>query len=456
VAVLHHDFAAGIGDWTQVALTSGQTDPAWTAPVSTDQLQATSASSHNEALVWDDVDADGDRDDFDILCQVYVDSTSTTQRYLGGRISTSGASRTGYALRVRSNSLDTYRFTGSTYTAIENGTFSVSSGTWVWIRFRMVGTTIQAKGWTGAEADEPGSWICSQTDATYSTVGHVGCIKGANTNTQLWRHFNVGTNGDTATMPTSGQTVAIGQSTETDTAQAFTVTTTLAAAIGQASETDTAQALTPVTGGSPQTVGIGQAAESDTAQALTVSATRTAAIGQAEETDEAQAMSPVVGGATLIGQASETDAAQTLTAVPGVRTVAIGQASETDSAQAMSARAAATILAGMALEIDTAQPLTALISGASLVIGQASELDVAQALANVGGASSWTPGDGAMSPPRIGMARNGELWTLVINDDNVPTHAKRRGTTKLVRVHALPGGNQGQVMTATGVVLVVM
>lgn len=455
MAVFHHDFADGIGDWTEVELTSGHSTPVWTAPVSTDQLQATSTSSHNEALVWNDIDADADRDDFDILCQVYVDSTTATQRYLGGRISTSGT-RNGYALRVRTNSIDTYRFNGSTYTAIENGTFSVASGTWVWIRFRMVGTTIQAKGWTGAEGDEPGTWICSQTDATYSTAGHVGCVKGANTNTQLWRYFNVGTNGDTATMPTSGQTVAIGQATETDTAQGFTVTTALAAAIGQASETDTAQALTPVTGGSPQTVGIGQAAESDTAQALTAGATFAAAIGQAQETDEAQSMTTLVGGATLISQAIETDTAQPLTAVPGVRTVAIGQATETDSAQAMSAQAAATILAGMALEIDTAQPLTALISGASLVIGQAGELDIAQALANIGGSSSWTPGDGAMSPPRIGMARNGELWTLVIDDDNVPTHAKRRGTTKLVKVHALPGGNQGQVMTATGVVLVVM
>lgn len=206
MATYWRGFADGITDWTQIALTSGHGDPAWSV-VNTDQLQATSASSHNEALVWDDIDADSDRDDFEILCQIYVDSTSTTQRWIGGRISTSGASRTGYALRVRSNSIDTYRFNGSTYTVIQNGTFSVASGTWCWVRFRVTtngGTNdVRARAWADGDA-EPGTWQCDQQDATYSTVGHVGCIKGANTNTQLWRKFGVGTNGDTAPSSAGG------------------------------------------------------------------------------------------------------------------------------------------------------------------------------------------------------------------------------------------------------------
>lgn len=409
MATYYRDFADadGISDWTEIPVSSGATDPAWSI-VSSNQVQATATVTNQiEALAWNDIDSDANRDNIEILGQVYVDSTSTTQRYYWVRGSTSGASRTGYSLRVRTTSIDVYRNNGSTFTTIAGATISISSGTWCWVRFRVNGTALRARIWADGDS-EPGTWDVDTTDSTYSTAGHVGLLKGNNTNTQLWRYFGVGTNGDTAPSSGSGaQTVAIGQATETDTAQAFTVTTTLAAAIGQASETDTAQALTPVTGGSQQTVGIGQASESDaaqaftvtttlsaaigqvtetdTAQALTVSATRTAAIGQAQETDTAQALSPVVGGATLIGQASETDAAQPLTAVPGVRTVAIGQATEADSAQAMSARAVATILAGMALEIDTAQPLTALISGASLVIGQASELDIAQALAVVGG-----------------------------------------------------------------------
>lgn len=190
------DDADGISDWTQVAVGSGQTDPAWSI-VNTDQLQATSASSHNEALVWNDIDADGDRADFEILCQVYVDVTTASQRVLAGRISTSGATRTGYAVRLRTNSFDTYRFNGATFTLITAGTFSVASGTWCWVRFRVNGTTIRARAWADGDS-EPGTWQCDTTDSTYSTAGHVGALKGANTNTQLWRYFGVGTNGDTA------------------------------------------------------------------------------------------------------------------------------------------------------------------------------------------------------------------------------------------------------------------
>ncbi len=200
MATYWRGFADGISDWTQVAVASGQTNPAWSV-VNTDQLQATSASSHNEALVWDDIDADADRDDFEVLCQIYVGSTSATQRWLGGRISTSGASRNGYALRVRTASIDTYRFNGATFTQITAGTFSVASGTWVWVRFRVNGSTIRARAWADGDA-EPGTWQCDGTDSTYSTLGHVGALKAGNTNTQLWRYFGVGTNGDTA--PASG------------------------------------------------------------------------------------------------------------------------------------------------------------------------------------------------------------------------------------------------------------
>lgn len=194
------DDADGISDWSQVAVTSGHTDPAWSV-VSTNQVQATSASSHNEALVWDDIDADANRDNVEILAQVYVDSTSTTQRCLAVRISTSGGSRNGYAIRFRTNSFDTYRFNSSTFTQISTASVSLSAG-WYWVRFRVNGSTIRARYWADGGSENTGSWDCDATDATYSTAGHVGLLKGANTNTQLWRYFGVGTNGDTA--PSSG------------------------------------------------------------------------------------------------------------------------------------------------------------------------------------------------------------------------------------------------------------
>lgn len=191
--------ADGISDFTEVPTVAGNDAPAWSI-VNTNELQATSASSHNECLTWTDIDSDADRDDVELLFQYYNDSTSTTQRVAAVRMVTSGT-RTGYACRVRTNSIDTYRFTGATFTAITNTTVSFSSGTWCWVRFRINGTTVRARIWADGDS-EPGTWDCDATDATYSTAGAVGPLKGANTNTQKWRKLGVGTNGDTA--PSSG------------------------------------------------------------------------------------------------------------------------------------------------------------------------------------------------------------------------------------------------------------
>lgn len=179
------------------------------------------------------------------------------------------------------------------------------------------------------------------------------------------------------------QTVAIGQATETDTAQAFAAVVNVIAAIGQASEADTAQALA-----SAQSQAIGQAAETDSAQAFAgaqaaaiaqaaetdlaqpLQANQAASIGQAQETDVAQAVTYSAPGA--IAQAQETDEAQPLQAN---QALTIGQATETDFAQALTYVSGTAI--GMALEIDTAGAFSAQQAAA---IGQASETDLAQAL----------------------------------------------------------------------------
>lgn len=59
---------------------------------------------------------------------------------------------------------------------------------------------MKARIWADGDS-EPSGWDVDTTDGTYNTAGHIGLQKGANTNTIKWRHFGVGTNGDTA--PTS-------------------------------------------------------------------------------------------------------------------------------------------------------------------------------------------------------------------------------------------------------------
>lgn len=198
--------ADGISDWTEVAIASGHTAPAWSI-VNTDEVQATSTHNQNEALVWNDIDGDADSDDVEILFQSYVNSTTASQRVGAVRISTSGASRTCYYVTARSSGFAIGRMIGATTTTIASNSVTRTSDAWYWIRFRvnLSGNTIQARIWADGDS-EPGTWGLDSTDSTYTNAGHVGLLKGANTNTQKWRKFGVGTNGDTApaSAPSSG------------------------------------------------------------------------------------------------------------------------------------------------------------------------------------------------------------------------------------------------------------
>lgn len=163
-----------------------------------------------------------------------------------------------------------------------------------------------------------------------------------------------------------GSSATIGQASEADLAQAFT--SRQVKAIGQATETDLAQALVV-----RQSRTLGQAAETDTAQPVTLRQTR--AIGQAAESDTAQAVSQG-GAAAAIGQAAETDTAQALTSA---QRLAIGQPAEADTAQPVTQRQARAI--GQAAETDIAQ---AVAQSQRRAIGQAQESDSALQVAGAG------------------------------------------------------------------------
>lgn len=154
---------------------------------------------------------------------------------------------------------------------------------------------------------------------------------------QTWDHFWMD-----AKAAASGQVVAIGQATETDSAMAVAwapknrlvnqavetdtaqaVGKTKVKAIGQASETDLAQAVTH-----GKVKAIGQSLESDAAQA--VGKAKAKAVGQAEEVDSGQSL--VVSKSKSIGQANETDSAFDVSLPGGPIVVAVGQADETDEA----------------------------------------------------------------------------------------------------------------------------
>lgn len=99
-----------------------------------------------------------------------------------------------------------------------------------------------------------------------------------------------------------GQSVAVGQASETDAARAMT--RAKRKGFVQASETDAARAITP-----RRTYALGQAAETESARVITWSP-KNRLIGQASETDSARAITP--RKTKTITQAAETDTSRAL------------------------------------------------------------------------------------------------------------------------------------------------
>lgn len=179
------------------------------------------------------------------------------------------------------------------------------------------------------------------------------------------------------TTPLADINVAVGQSTETETAQAVALEVDVA--LGQPSETETAQAVA-----AQFVVAIGQATETETATAVTVVyfpaqavETETAqavtvqtvvAIGQATETESSQAVT--LERDVALGQAVETETAQPITAPVGIL-----QATETETAQAVTVNYIAAI--AQATETETSQAVTV---QRVLVVGQPSETETSQAV----------------------------------------------------------------------------
>lgn len=162
--------------------------------------------------------------------------------------------------------------------------------------------------------------------------------------------------------PDPGQTITVGQASESDTAQALGKAK--AQVFAQALETDTAQAL-----GRLKTLALLQSSESDAAQGMAWSP-KNRLVGQASESEVAQAFTSAK--ARAVEQALENDLAQGVTFT---RAVAVGQASESDAASVFASAKARAV--AQALEADSAGVMSLALV---VVIVQALEADAAQGI----------------------------------------------------------------------------
>lgn len=180
--------------------------------------------------------------------------------------------------------------------------------------------------------------------------------------------------------PNSIQTIAVGQASETDLAQAMTnpkirvivqtTETDLAQTIRviksktlvQTTETDAAQSITHA-----KTIAVNIVTSTNTAQVITH--LKTKSIGQVTETDLAQAIT--AKKTKTINQASETDTAQI---VAHKKIKAVNQTTETDTAQTVSVNPKRRLITA-AIETDSAEAIS---NGRSATVNQTSETDTAQ------------------------------------------------------------------------------
>jgi hypothetical protein len=194
------DFADYPTDWTERIKTPGVS---WSVSGGDLSLGSPGASDWIY-LSWNDVDGDSNRADFDILIQYQSASVSQRNYIIVGRGAGTDESATNYSVSLASNSLRTHVCNATdTPTQISTATVTFATGSNYWIRFRVNGSAVKAKIWSGLASDEPGgvasdsNWDCSGTDSTVSAAGWIGIASYSNTVSQgTVRQIGIGTGGD--------------------------------------------------------------------------------------------------------------------------------------------------------------------------------------------------------------------------------------------------------------------
>lgn len=189
------DFADFATDWTERWDTGG------TWSVTSGDLNVASGQVNDwRGLSWNDIDGDANRANVELLVKLTTPSSLGTAIYaLFVRGSGADEAATNYSIRLSSAAFRTYYCAGSdSPTQVATTGVSLSGSTVYWIRFRVNGTTIQARIWADG-GGEPGFWDLDSTNSNVTAAGWVGNSQ-YNAPPSGWpvQQFGVGTNGDTA------------------------------------------------------------------------------------------------------------------------------------------------------------------------------------------------------------------------------------------------------------------
>lgn len=205
------EYTTGVipSDWT-ARINANDT---WTVETTgSDKYLRLNDPDSNQYLSWDDIDADADRDDVEVLFKWERTSASASVKPTAfGRASGNSSAFSMYRCGGSGTTWQIYKAVSTTsFTSIGSQAFTHSVDTY-WVRFQINGTTIRARIWEDG-VEEPTSWTGSGTgwaavtgssDSDITAAGWVGVGQVASNGSQgaFWQ-VGVGTNGDTA--PTSG------------------------------------------------------------------------------------------------------------------------------------------------------------------------------------------------------------------------------------------------------------
>ncbi len=199
--------------WTQLGGATTAHVPAYAAPgenpINRRYSKVTPGGAGSfELLKFDAVDADANRDKFDICTLVPAAlCTATTVRIAYARGQGSGTVTDFYAVSIVLATgvislLKRVASANSTVTTATDAT-TITPTSQFFVRFRGNGSTLQVKVWSAAlgMAGEPTAWNISTTDPSLTAAGWIARGGfGAGLITSL-AFFAVGTNGDTAVCP---------------------------------------------------------------------------------------------------------------------------------------------------------------------------------------------------------------------------------------------------------------
>jgi hypothetical protein len=154
--------------------------------------------STNAARLGHWADVAGSTEDIELTALCRQNESDERIGLLAARASTDTGQ--GYYVRVGLLNLQIRRRTGTAdgdHVLVAEGLHALTSTTdaWLWIRFRLNGTSLKAKVWAHG-GSEPALWTVEATDANW-TIGLFGWLTRRGSR-QDWARFGVGLNGFTA------------------------------------------------------------------------------------------------------------------------------------------------------------------------------------------------------------------------------------------------------------------